>query len=81
MWKYRIKKDFAHSKMSLEWQSCNDKAKSRIEKMYPKMYEFKEDKAPEPTPSMVKIDVEKESMSTETSIETKKSKTKKSKTI
>lgn len=80
-WKYRVKKEYAHYKMSLEWHECTDDAKQRIEKMYPKMYEFKEDTPPLATPSMNKIPLEKAEEGTELKTETKKSKSKKTKSI
>jgi len=35
-----------------EWQPCTVKQKEKLEKMRPYMFEFKENKAPEPTPNM-----------------------------
>ena len=45
-----------HNKVHKDWKSCTIKEREKIEMQFPKKFEFRENKPPEPTPSMVEKD-------------------------
>lgn len=49
-WLYKAKSPYI--KAHRDWKFCSIKEKERLEKQFPNIFEFKENKPPEPTPSM-----------------------------
>lgn len=52
--KYSYRAKNKSIKVHRDWRPCTVEEKDRIEKQYPYKFEFKENKPPEPTPSMEK---------------------------
>jgi hypothetical protein len=51
-WSYRYKKGMKPNNVTYEWIDCTAKDKEKIERMIGHKVEFRENKPPEPTPSM-----------------------------
>jgi len=51
-WSYRYKKNYKPRNVTTEWVDCTDKDKKKIERMIGHKLEFRQNKPPEPTPSM-----------------------------
>ena len=50
---YRLLPNYRRLKSHSEWKGCSEDGKAKIERMFPKMYEFREIKPPTPTPNAI----------------------------
>ena len=53
-WSYKYKREYRPRHVTKEWIDCTTKDKEKIERMIGHKVEFRENKPPEPTPSMEK---------------------------
>ena len=59
-WEYKIKTSFHRAGMEKDWKKCTKEATEKLQRMRPNQFEYREIKAPEPTPSMALAKSEEE---------------------